>query len=108
MQTDTILRIPKCNAVQIEACADPLSKAKVMHWENGGIVQTEQRICEFAVPGACPRVRCKDTKGNYSPCRLLAGIESQENPSGFWMKLPCSRCDEKKDLHPVTEGFVYA
>lgn len=107
MQADAILRIPRCNAMQIKACEDPLSSAKVMNWEENGIVATDKNICELAVPGACPRVRCKKEDGEYAACRMLAFIESQENESGFWMRLPCSSCPEKKDLHPTTEGFVY-
>lgn len=107
MQTDTILKIPKCNAAEIKACDDPLSEFKVTEWVDGGIVVTDEKVCQFAVPGACPRVRCKNEKGEYAPCRMLGFIESQENADGFWMRLPCSSCDEKKDLHETTRGFVY-
>lgn len=105
--TDTVLNIPKCNAFQIEACEDPVSTFPVTKFVDGAIVATEQKICELAVPGSCPRVQCRNADGKYLSCRMLAFIQSQENESGFWMKLPCASCEEKRDLHPITEGFVY-
>lgn len=107
MQADAILRIPRCNTMEIAACTDSLSEAPVTKWTERGIENTGQLICEVAVPGACPRVRCKNKNDEYSACRMLAFVESQENEDGFWMRLPCSSCPEKRDLHPVTEGFVY-
>lgn len=93
--------------MEISACDDSLSKMKVTKWENEALVMTNQHVCELAVPGACPRIRCKNEKGDYAPCRMLAFVESQENESGFWMRLPCSSCTDLKQLHPVTEGFVH-
>lgn len=107
MQKDTILRIPKCNAVQIEQCEDSLSKMKVIEWKNEKAEVKDELICSLGVPGACPRVRCKNKSGNYDACRMLSFIETQENQSGFWMRLPCQSCDEVRDLHEITKSFVY-
>lgn len=112
-----ILRIPMCNWNEIQACEAPLSNHKVMDIKDNGVVYTEveteqgtrpQHLCEVAVPGACPRIQCFNKDSNeHRPCRLLGLIQSQKNESGFWMKLPCSDCKETRDLHPITEGFVY-
>lgn len=107
MQQDAILRIPKCSAMEIKDCADPLSEQKVMRWDQEGIVMTDTLTCSKVVPGACPRVRCMKVGAGYRPCRMIALIESQENEDGFWMRLPCSSCPEKRKLHPTTEGFVH-
>lgn len=108
MQKDVVLRIPKCSAMQIRECDSPLSEAKVSSYTPQGFVESGQKICEVAVPGACPRIQCHKEETGYVACRMIAFIESQENESGFWMKLPCGRCPEKRNLHAVTEGFVYA
>jgi hypothetical protein len=107
MQQDIILRIPKCNALQIQACEDPLSNHKEMKLDGKSIIKTERHLCELAVPGACPRVKCHKKDVGFESCRMIALIQSQENESGFWMKLPCSSCDETRQLHPMTEAFVY-
>lgn len=107
MQQDAVLRIPKCSAMEIIACQDPLSEKTAMNWENGGVVVTDTPICSLAVPGACPRVQCMKEGSGYRSCRMLSLIESQENESGFWMRLPCGTCPETQDLHPTTKGFVY-
>lgn len=107
MQEDVVLRIPKCNAMQIAACDDKLSTQVVMRMEEDQVITTDELICQKAVPGGCPRIQCMKKGVGYQPCRLLGLIQSQENESGFWMKLPCSECEEKTRLSPVTKGFVY-
>lgn len=107
MQEDVVLLIPKCSAMEISNCNDPLSSAKVMHGKDGGVEVTDELICSKVVPGGCPRVRCMKVGSGYAPCRMIGHIQSQENESGFWMKLPCSICPEKRKLSPTTEGFVH-
>lgn len=80
-------------------------------------VPSENSICSVAVPAACHRIKCfkepteeekaKSKQGTYETCRMLAFVLTQQNESGFWLKLPCSLCDEKTKLHEVTEAFVY-
>lgn len=107
MQQDAVLRIPKCSATEIKACEDPLSNKVVMRMKDEELIVTDTPICSVAVPGACPRIQCMKEDVGYRQCRMIGFIESQENESGFWMKLPCSMCPEKRDLHPTTEGFVH-
>lgn len=109
MQQDIVLRIPRCTDMQIEACPDKLSELKELTfsddhnvYKDEGVIETGKLICQLAVPGACPRVQCHEKS-----CRLLGLIQSQENESGFWMKLPCSQCIEVRKLSPITEAFVY-
>ena len=118
MQEDTVLRIPLCTRQQIEACSDGLSSHKVIEQRGDNLFDYKrvkdgdservQLICEVAVPGACPRVQCySESMKEYRPCRMLGFIQSQTNESGFWMKLPCSQCEEKRNLHTTTRGFIY-
>lgn len=120
-QNDIVLLIPMCNFAEIQACEDPISNAKeldpktftpLLSLESNGDTRP-RHLCESAVPGACPRIQCfhryKDepSKDKYLACRMQGLIQSQKNESGFWMKLPCSQCNEPRNLHPTTEGFVH-
>lgn len=108
MQKDVVLRIPKCNNAEIAACTDLTSELRVMGEEDGFIVQTEEKLCSRAIPATCPRVQCSpEGDDKYGVCVLSGFIQSQENESGYWMKLPCSQCSGKTNLHTVTRGFVY-
>lgn len=128
MQKDIVLRVPMCGWEEISACADTLSNHKVMATGETGVIDyikvsgedggtRAQHMCERAVPGACPRVQClhkttdtvtHEPREEFRACRLLGFIQSQQNESGFWMKLPCSKCKEERQLHETTKEFVYS
>lgn len=103
MQQDIVLRIPLCNAEQIAACPSKLSEHKIYQVDGADHISSSERlVCEVAVPGACPRITCQE-----KACRLLGLIQTQQNESGFWMKLPCGSCGEVRDLSTETKGFVF-
>lgn len=109
MQKDIVLRFPKlCSSCEIAECSDHTSNLKIMKEEGEHIIPTEGKLCSVSVPASCHRIQCfKESSESYESCRLAAFIQTQMNESGFWMKLPCSNCSEKTNLHDVTKGFVY-
>jgi hypothetical protein len=120
-QKDMVLKLPLCNLLFITTqCESPAVHMFTMElgttgeFKNYATIEGEdgiprfQKLCEIAVPGACPRIQCFSvTEGEFLPCRMQALIQGQVDGSEFWSKLPCSVCEEKRKLHPTTEGFVY-
>lgn len=115
-QRDIVLNIPMCSFQEIMECEDPISRAKEFRpntFEPVLVLDKEgntrpRHICESAVPAACPRIQCySQTFQTHLACRMQVLIQSEKNESGFWMKLPCSQCEETRQLHPTTEGFVH-